>query len=396
MHVGGHAGVVNSEGLKRGNITEASLDPKGGRYGRDDSGRLDGILYEQAVFIFAYESLAGKPPIIPPFSREERRKIIGKACKDFLGAGITSVHDALVSPQYIVTYQDAYMSGELGVRVYMLITHYFLEHLETLGIHSGFGNQRLKIGGIKIILDGAISSRTAYLSEPFIGSKHNCGMLLIDTQEELNAIVSRAHKAGFQIAVHANGDKAIEMTIKAYREALKEYPRPDHRHRIEHCTVMNPALFKEMESLGLVAVPFGVFLWHHGEKVIQFYGEKRAEMMFAHRSFLEKNIPIAGSSDCPAMPFEPLLGIHSCVNRETRSGAVVGPEQRITAQEALRVYTLGGAYASFEENIKGSLEMGKLADLVVLSDDPTTADPKSIKDIKVIMTMVGGEILFSL
>lgn len=345
--------------------------------------------------MFAFESLAGKSTIIPPFSREERRKAVKMACRDFLSAGITSVHDALVSPQYIMTYQDAYTHGELGVRVYMLVTHYFLENLESLGIYTGFGNEKLKVGALKIILDGAISSRTACVSEPFVGTENDRGMLVISSHEEFDHIVLRAHRAGFQLAVHANGDKAIQMTIEAYRKALREYPRADHRHRIEHCTVMNPTLFEEMKRLGVIAVPFGVFLWYHGEKVVPFYGEQRAKMMFAHRSFLDHDIQISGSSDCPAMPFDPLLAIQACVTRETSSGIVVGPEQRISPEEALRVYTLGGAYASFEEDIKGSIEPGKLADLAVLSDDPTTVDPKSVKDIRVVMTVVGGEILFS-
>lgn len=394
LHVGGHVGVVNSQALKAANIDETTPDPNGGKYGRDESGLLDGILYEQAAFLFAYESLAGQPTFIPPFPREERRKAIRKACSDFLAAGITTVHDALVSPQYILTYQDAYNSGELGLRVYMLITHFFLKDLEELGFYTGFGNDNLRIGAIKIILDGAISARTAFVSAPFVG-KNDCGMLIINSEKDLNEIILRAHRAGFQVAVHANGDKAIEMTLRAYQNALEKFPRKDHRHRIDHCTIVTPKLLKWMKRLDVMAVPFGVFLWYHGEKVVPYYGEERAKMMFAHRSFLESNIPIAGSSDCPMMPFEPLLAIHSCVNRTTRSGSVVGPEQRLKPEEALKVYTVGGAYASFEEKIKGTIEPGKVADLAVLSGDPTQVDPGSIKDLKVMMTMVGGEIMFS-
>jgi predicted amidohydrolase YtcJ len=219
-------------------------------------------------------------------------------------------------------------------------------------------------------------------------------MLVINSHEEFNEIVVRAHKAGFQLAVHANGDKAIEMTLEAYERALENYPRIDHRHRIEHCTILNQNLLKRMKKLGVMAVPFGVFLWHHGEKVVPFYGLNRAEMMFPHRFFLKENIQIAGSSDCPAMPFDPLLAIQTCVTRETNSGTVVGSDQRISPEEALRVYTLGGAYASFEEDIKGSIEIGKLADVVVLSDDPRKVDPQSIKDIRVMMTIVGGKISY--
>ena len=395
-HVGGHLAVVNSAGLIKANVKEDTANPQGGIFGRDvGSGRLTGILYEKAAFMFVHEALTGKPPIIPPFSRQERWEGIRKACKDFLSAGITSVHDALVSPQYIMSYQDAYNSGELDVRVYMLITHYYLEDLINLGIYTGFGNDKLRIGAIKIILDGAISSRTAFLSQPLIESDSDYGKLVIGSQEELSKIVLQGHRAGFQLAIHANGDRAIEMALRAYRETLKKYPRQNHRHRIEHCTVVNPGLLKEMKKLRVMAVPFGCFLWHHGEKVVPYYGMERAKMMFAHRAFLDEGIEIAGSSDCPAMPYQPLFGIQSCVTRQTSSGEVIAPEQRITVEEALRLYTLGGAYASFEESIKGTIETGKLADLVVLSEDPTVVVPETIKDIEVLMTMVGGEPLFN-
>jgi len=185
------------------------------------------------------------------------------------------------------------------------------------------------------------------------------------------------------------------MALRAYQNALEKFPRKDHRHRIDHCTIVTPELLEWMKRLDVMAVPFGVFLWYHGEKVVPYYGAERAKMMFAHRSFLEHSIQIAGSSDCPMMPFEPLLAMHSCVNRTTRTGSVVGPEQSLTPEEALRVYTLGGAYASFEEKTKGTIEPGKLADLAILSGDPTQVDPGSIKDLKVMMTMVGGEIMFS-
>lgn len=393
-HIGGHLAVVNSEALRRANITEATPDPEGGTLGRDKSGRLNGVLYGNAAFMFTHQ-VGMRFPIIPPFSRQKRQKVIRKACEDFLSAGITSVHDALVSPEYIMSYQDVYNSGKLGVRVYMLIPHYFLRGLKDLGIYSGFGNDKLKVGAIKIILDGAISSRTAFLSEPFIGSKNDYGKVIIESQEELNKIVLEGHRLGFQFAIHANGDKAIEMALRAYRNALEKYPRKNHRHRIEHCTVVNPQLINEMRKLGIMAIPFGCFLWYHGEKVVPFYGMERAKLMFAHRAFLDAGIQIAGSSDSPAMPYNPLLAIQSCVTRQTSSGEVIAPEQRITVEEALRLYTLGGAYASFEESTKGTIEVGKLADLVVLSKDPTLVNPRTIMDINVMMTMVGGKVSFS-
>jgi hypothetical protein len=391
QHVSGHWAVTNRKGLEAGGVQENTPDPKGGAYGRDpQTGKLNGILYEQAEFAYVFEGLTGQKPIIPPFSLKDREKGLGLAGDMYLSSGITSVNDALVSALSLETYQEAWKSGVLKLRVYMLITYEYLPHLQALGLKTGFGNEWLKVGGIKIIADGAIAGRTAFLSEPYVGTQDK-GILVAESEEALHESIRQGHEAGFQVCVHANGDRVIEMTLDGFEKALQVLPRKDHRHRLEHCTVVNREILKRMKKLKLLAVPFGSYIHHHGEKMIPYYGPERVEMMFAHRSFLDYGIPVSGSSDNPCGPYEPLLAMQSCVTRKSAAGEVLAAKQRISAEEALYLYTMASAYASFEENIKGSIEPGKLADLVVLGEDPRRVNPEEIKDIPVEMTMVGGE-----
>jgi hypothetical protein len=250
----------------------------------------------------------------------------------------------------------------------------------------------LRIGGIKMVADGAIAGRTAYMSEPYIGSDCDHGILAM-TQEEIEKNVIEMHNAGFQVCIHANGDLTIEMVLDAYQKAQNLNPRQDPRHRIEHCTVVTPNILEKMKSLGTIATPFCTYVYHHGEKM-RFFGEHRLKWMFAQKSFLEYGITSTGATDYPPGPFEPLLGIQSCVTRTDSNGNVWGPEQRISVEEALKLYTINGAYASFEESVKGSISLGKLADLVVLSEDPTQVSPDVIKDISVERTILGGKTVY--
>ena len=183
------------------------------------------------------------------------------------------------------------------------------------------------------------------------------------------------------------------MVLKAYEKAQAAHPRHDPRHRIEHCTLVNHDLLTRMKNLGAMATPFCTYIYYHGEKM-QFYGEDRLEWMFAQRSFLDYGINSTGATDYPPGPYEPLMGIQACVTRTDSSGKLWGPSQKVSVEEALKIYTLHGAYASFEENLKGSIETGKLADLVVLAQDPTEIDPFAIKDIPIVQTIVGGETVY--
>ncbi len=384
-HRAGHVYYLNSLALEMAGFHSETPDPSGGRFGRDSgTGELNGVVYERAI-----EPVRQK--LLPPVTPEVRREGLRRICQMLHMAGITSVHDAKASNEDMVTYQQGRAAGELTLRVYALMHVEHLQSLRDAGVVTGFGDERLRLGGIKLQADGAIAARTAYLSKPYVGSDDRG--ILTTPPEEMDSLVMEAHRAGFQVCVHANGDSAIDMVLTAYEKAQKAYPRKDARHRIEHCTLVNPELLKRMKKMGCVATPFCTYVYYHGEKM-HFFGEERLQWMFAQRSFIDHGIVSTGASDYPPGPFEPLMGIQSCVTRTDSDGRVWGPSQRITVEEALRAYTINGAYASFEENIKGSIEAGKLADLVVLGANPTTADPYAIKDIPVEMTMVGGETVF--
>ena len=387
-HRAGHVYYANSKALALAGYTDTSPDPHGGKLGRDpNTGKLNGVIYERAA-----EPIRNLLPQIDSNDRKRGLKLINSMLSE---VGLTSVHDAMVSNDEFVTYQEGLNNDELNLRVYMLMHRAHFPDLKEAGIRTGFGNNRLKVGGIKMVSDGAIAARTAYLSEPYIGSDHDdCGIQAMSA-EEINESVREIHNAGFQVCIHANGDLAIDMVLDAYESALHEFPRKNPRHRIEHCTLVNPKILTRMKNTGTIATPFCTYVYYHGEKM-QYYGDQRLEWMFAQKSFMDYGVVSTGATDYPPGPYEPLLGIQSCVTRTDINGTLWGASQKIPVEDALRIYTLNGAYASFEENMKGSIEVGKLADYVVLEEDLLKVDPFAIKDIKVLKTVVGGKTTYEI
>ena len=202
----------------------------------------------------------------------------------------------------------------------------------------------------------------------------------------------RVHEAGFQLAIHSNGDREIDMVLDALEAALKASPRDDHRHRIEHCSIVNPRILERIKRLGVV-LALHSYVYEHGDKM-EAYGPPRWKMMHVNRTALELGIPVAGNSDAPVSAPHPMLRIQSMVTRRSAEGKVYGPEQRVTVEQAIRIWTHGSAFAAFDEDVKGSIVTGKLADFVILSDDPTQVAPEAIKDITVEKTIVEGKIVF--
>ena len=260
------------------------------------------------------------------------------------------------------------------------------------GVRTGLGDEWIRVGAMKLVCDGSISERTARLSQPYIGRPNDYGILVMD-EEELYTYARKAHLAGWQIGTHANGDVAIDKTLRVYERLQREHPRPDPRFRIEHCTVINDELVRRIKALGAIPNPFSTYVYYHGEKMGE-YGAERLNSMFAVRSFLDAGIRVTQASDYPPGPFEPMMALQSEVTRTDSIGNVWGPKQRVTVAEALRIGTLHGAYASFEEKLKGSIQPGKLADLVVLGRDPLTEEPSSLITIPIERTMVGGRWVF--
>ena len=385
-HQAGHVYIFNSKGLAEAGFSKDTPDPAGGRLGREaETGELNGLVYGGAIYRVLRE-------VIPPATTDDRRRGLALICKMFAEAGLTSVHDAMVSNDDLGVYQQAKLEGDLPLRVYLLMYRDHFPALRDAGVRTGLGDDRLRIGGIKMVADGAIATRTAHLSQPYVGSLCDHGLSVMDP-EETERRVMEMHRAGFQVCIHSNGDLAIDMVLTAFEKAQRSYPRKDPRHRIEHCSLVNPGLLDRIKALGCVVTPFCSYIHYHGEKM-RFYGHERVKWMFAQRSFIDYGINSTGAADYPCSPLPPLMGIQSCVTREDVTGQVWGPEQRISVEEALKLYTINGAYASFEEKIKGSIEVRKLADLVVLGDDPTTVSVNAIKDIPVERTVVGGETIY--
>ena len=385
-HRGGHTAYVNSLALQEAGVSEETPDPPGGRFHRDPTtGRLSGRMEERASDLFTQQ-------IPSTVTRSDRREGVKLISRMMTRTGVTSVHDAYGTPEDLQAYQDAQEAGELGLRVYCLIGSAQIDRMMAAGIRTGFGNEWVRVGPMKMTCDGSISERTARLSQPYIGRPNDYGILVTE-EAELYERARKAHEAGWQIGIHANGDVAIDITLRVYERLQRELPRRDPRFRIEHCTLINDSLVERIRALGVIPNPFSTYVYYHGEKMRE-YGAERLNSMFAVRSFLDAGVPVTMTSDYPPGPFEPMMALQSMVTRTDLRGNLWGPRQRVTVEEALRVGTVHGAYASFEEKLKGSIEPGKLADLVVLGRDPTQVEPSSLIDIPVERTMVGGRWVF--
>ena len=380
-HRGGHSAYVNSRALEVAGVTERTPDPEGGRFERDAAGRLTGRVLEQATDPF-------DRAIPNTFTADDFRAGVKLISAMLAKAGITSVHDAYGSPRDLRAYQEARDAGELGTRVYCLIGAAHLDRMLAAGVRTGLGDEWVRVGAMKATCDGSISERTARLSEPYVGRPDDHG-LIVAGEDELWPVARKAHAAGWQLGIHANGDVAIDLVLRIYERLQRELPRRDPRFRIEHCTVVTDDLVRRMRALGVIPTPFATYVYFHGEKMGE-YGAERLDRMFAVRSFLDAGVPAAFASDYPPGPFDPMMALQSQVTRTDMRGTVWGPRQRITVEEALRVGTVHGARASFEEGLKGSLTPGRLADLVVLGRDPFREDPSSLASIPVERTMVGG------
>jgi predicted amidohydrolase YtcJ len=381
-HRGGHTGVYNSKAFELAGITVNTPDPEGGKFYREN-GELTGKAAERARNAF------GRVGRREPTTREMRQKGAAHISKLMTAAGLTSVHQTGGDASSLTAWQDAYAAGELRFRLYFFPRGGIFDTLKQAGVRTGFGDEWLRIGGVKFGADGSASERTMRMSTPYVGRPDDYGILTM-TPAEINAAVEDAHRAGFQIGIHANGDVTIGYVLDAYERAQKQWPRPNTRHRIEHCSLVNPALLQRIKAAGVIPTPFYTYVYYHGDKWGE-YGPEKMRWMFAHRSFLDQDIPVPGASDYMPGPYEPMMALQSLVTRTDYAGRSWGPNQKVTVDEALRICTLNGAFASFEERSKGSITPGKLADFVMLAEDPRKVAPEKLKDIKIVRTVVGGK-----
>ena len=381
-HRGGHTAWTNSLAIKLAGLDDQTPDPPGGKYDRDSAtGRLTGHVREHGKDAFEKAN-----PLT--FTRDDHREGVKLITKMMTRTGVTSVTDAGGTPDDLRAYQDAREAGELLMRVYCHIRYPHIDQMLAAGVKTGLGDEWVKVGAQKMICDGSISERTARLSQPYIGRPDDFG-ILVTGEQELYEQARKAHAAGWQLGTHANGDVGIDTTLRVYERLQKEMPRHDARYRLEHCTIINDSLVQRIKALGAIPTPFSTYAYYHGEKMKE-YGVERVNHMFALRSFIDAGIRPTQASDYPPGPFEPMMALQSEVTRTDTKGNVWGPQQKITLEEAIRVGTVNGAYASYEENLKGSIEAGKLADLVVLGRDVFKEDPNNIINIPIERTMVGG------
>lgn len=383
----GHMCVVNSVALRQAGIGRDTPDPFGGHIDVDADGEPTGLLQETA------QELLGVPFL--PTDPVELGRYLHTAGQAYLAAGVTSGHEAgIFAPGEFGVLQDAWGNGTLALRTYMMIRTPMLGALEGVGFHTGFGDDMLRVGSIKVISDGSLIGRTAAVCEPFQHAADDDLGLAMYTADELDELVWRGHRAGWQVAIHAIGDRAIGMCLDAFERALRRLPRADHRHRIEHCGILRPDLIERIARLGVIPVGQPPFIAEFGDGFLEHLSPERSRLTYPLRSLLDAGIPVAGSSDSPVSSYQPLIGIQAAVTERTMTGRPFAPEEALTVEEALGIYTGNAAHAAFDEHIKGSVTPGKYADFAVLGQDPRTVAPEQIAQIPVLATVRGGEFVF--
>ena len=390
VHKSGHMSVCNSQAFEiaqKSGLMFPSEDAV-----KDENGTHTGLLKETAHFM-----MLAKSPLLP----NDDALVIGieKFCNRMLKAGITSSHDA--GGYGSATYRSLQLAkdaGKLKNRVYTMLWTLFgkeaqKKNAETMidsGFYTGLGDEFLKKGPLKIMVDGSAVGGTCATKKPILPKMDIYPETF--SQEELDEIFIKGHKAGFQLTAHAAGDKAVEMTINALEKAMKSFPRKDPRHRVEHCFLCPREFMPKIKELGILPIPNPGFLSVWGEVFLKYYGDREMDII-PLKSFEDYGIITPFGSDALVISeLEPLFGIAAAMERkDLKTQKTVGEEQKISFMRALRCYTYFGAYASFEENIKGSIEVGKLADMVVLSGSIIGKSPDKIRKLKVMETYLGGQ-----
>jgi predicted amidohydrolase YtcJ len=362
-----HGCVLNSRALALAGINMATPEPPGGFIHRDiTTGEPDGILFDMLGYI--------RYKVMPPLSEQELEQGIAMADRIYLSSGITSLQDATVTND-VKRWQIYKRFKEKDLfrsRVYLMTGSDRVAEFRNAGLDFRSGDDSLRMGGLKIVL-GEATGR------------------IFPAQPDLDGIVLEAHRSGCQVAIHAVEPPTIEAAIKALERAVSQYPRLSHRHRIEHCAESIPDLFSRLVKLGAVISTQPPFLYYSGERYLTLVKPENLHYLYRVKSWLEAGLIVAAGSDNPVVPNNPMVGIQAAVLRQTISGRDITPAERISPLQAISLYTINGAYASFDEKVKGSITAGKLADLVLLSDDPTKVPPEQINQIKVLKTYIGGK-----
>jgi predicted amidohydrolase YtcJ len=383
---GGHFSIANSKAFEVANVSKDTPDPAGGTFERDPAtGELTGGVHEKATQLIT--------PVRPTPNKEQAYEGAKEQLLACAAAGLTCVHDSIGESQ-IRAINDLKNNGELPIRVRIDVHKEHWPDLKKVGIYQGFGDDWVRITAIKFFWDGAISARTAAVTEPYLHRPDFYGVLGT-TPELAMQEIEAAYKEGYRIVTHANGDAAVALFCDVMEVLQKKYPRKDPRNRDIHCTVVNPELIARLKKLDILPTIFGPYVYYHGDKLLPAFGEERLEWMFAARSFLDAGIKVSAHSDYGAGPMPPLMAIHGLVNRVTKAGRPIGQSQRVSVMEALKLYTINAAYHSFDEDKQGSIEVGKLADFTVYGEDILTVPTDTIIDIPIDMTIIDGKTVYA-
>lgn len=391
----GHIVAANSLALQLAGITAGTPDPQGGQIDRDAHGEPNGVLREKAA-----------EPVwqAARFSPDEWREHYRKACWKYIRGGITSAHE-MGRPVTTAELMRWHQEDRNPLRVFAFVSNTVdVGQLPDEGGPLAFlqGDAMFRVGHYKLFSDGSSSGPTAGTRQPYAVDPNNYG-ILIYSQEEIDAMYARANRLGFATSAHAVGDRGIEMVITGQERAMLERPRTglplspafrsNPRHRIEHCAMAFSDLRARIRAAGVIPVAQPVFLYEFGDGYARDYGPERGALMMPAKSFLREGVPVVGSSDAPVTYSDILLGLSIACTRRSQSGAIIGPEERLTPLEAIRIYTLHGAYAEFQEDVKGSIEVGKLADLTLFSGSLLDTPPEEWTGLAVDMTVVDGQVL---
>ncbi len=384
----GHLAVANTHALERAGIDANTSDPQGGEIVRDASGEATGLLLETAQRIVR--------AVIPEPTVDDMVDAL-QACHDrYVAAGITASHTAGVNSSDEVTAHQRWREcNDRPLRTTMMVGQPMWPAFRDTGLRTGAGDDYLLVGPLKLFSDGSLIGRTAAVSQPFLEdpNPNNLGMEMMP-QAELDEIVLDAHRHGWQVAIHAIGDRAIEMCLDAYAAAQRAFPRHDTRHRIEHCGILRPDLIARLVDQQVIPVSQPIFIREYGEGFLRHLGRDRVALTYPFRSLFDAGIPLVFSSDCPVSAYEPLKSIQASVEERTNSGTDYAPAEAIAARQAIRAYTVNGAIAGFAETRAGRIRPGMLADFTILASDPAKVEPAAIDAIPVAGTVIGGEIVY--
>ncbi len=389
----GHQSLVNSAALDLAGVTSQTPDPSGGQIERKPAGEATGLLYETAM------EVVGK--VVPPYTVEEIKTSLKDVFNQFSEWGITTTHDASGYDVSIRAYQEFLQEGIRQVRMNLMVIAHpefqpeldLLQSMLTVGIESGFGNQWLKVMSLKIMGDGSGAGGTAAVYTPQFRGTKDLGMMMT-APEQIEVLVKKAHNARIRCSIHSIGDRGIDLALDAIEKAQREMPLADMRHRLEHNSCCTPKQLQRIKDLGVIPSSSIGYMYELGDQYAENFGPERSRWLHPHRTMQTMGIRAGGNSDYPVVAYGPFVQMYAAVTRKTASGQVVGPEEAIDIMNAIRVYTYNGAYIGKDEGLIGSIEPGKLADLIVIDRDITQIPPEEIKETQALTTIAGGKTVY--